>query len=90
MARTISFVKGRGTINHNNRTFIAENVDANRTPMNITYVKKPIEQAYEEIFGEAVASQSITRSRKEMIGRSGTICPMLSSLRTTRRSSTRQ
>lgn len=65
MARTISFVKGRGTINHNNRTFIAENVDANRTPMNITYVKKPIEQAYEEIFGEAVAEYNAKQKRND-------------------------
>ena len=65
MARTISFVKGRGTINHNNRTFIAENVDANRTPMNITYVKIPIEQAYEEIFGEAVAEYNSKQKRND-------------------------
>ena len=49
MAKTISFVKGKGSINHNNREFIAKNVDASRTSMNVIYVQIPIEKAYEEI-----------------------------------------
>ena len=65
MSRTISFVKGRGIINHNNRTFTAENVDASRTPLNITYVKIPIEQAYEEIFGDAVAEYNAKQKRND-------------------------
>lgn len=65
MSRTISFVKGRGIINHNNRTFTAENVDATRTPLNITYVKIPIEQAYEEIFGDAVAEYNAKQKRND-------------------------
>lgn len=52
MSKTISFVKGKGSINHNNREFTAKNVDASRTSMNVVYVQIPIEEAYEEIFGQ--------------------------------------
>ena len=65
MARTISFVKGKGSINHNNRDFIASNVDANRSSMNITYAKKPIEEAYEEIFGEALKEYNGKQKRND-------------------------
>ncbi|MCR5201371.1 MAG: plasmid recombination protein [Saccharofermentans sp.] len=65
MARTISFVKGKGSINHNNRDFIASNVDANRSAMNVTYIKKPIEQAYEEIFGDAVREYNAKQKRND-------------------------
>ena len=65
MARTISFVKGKGSINHNNRDFTASNVDASRLSMNITYIKTPIEQAYEEIFGEAVREYNGKQKRKD-------------------------
>ena len=36
MERTISFMNGEGSIGHNTRRFIADNVDASRTPNNIT------------------------------------------------------
>lgn len=65
MARTISFVKGKGSINHNNREFTASNVDASRSSMNITYISKPIEQAYEEIFGEAVSEYNDKQKRAD-------------------------
>lgn len=65
MARTISFVKGKGSINHNNREFTASNVDASRSYMNITYISKPMEQAYEEIFGEAVSVYNSKQKRSD-------------------------
>ena len=37
MKRTISAMVGKGSITHNNRDFIAENVDGERTKNNITY-----------------------------------------------------
>ncbi len=65
MARTISFVKGKGSINHNNREFTASNVDPSRSSMNITYVKKSLEQAYEDIFGEAVSEYNSKQKRSD-------------------------
>ena len=38
MERTISFMNGEGSIGHNTRRFIADNVDASRTKNNITPV----------------------------------------------------
>ena len=55
MGKTISFVKGKGSISHNNRDFIAENVDRNRTAWNVEYIKQPIREAYDQLFGEAIA-----------------------------------
>ncbi len=65
MTRTISFVKGKGSINHNNRDFIASNVDASRSSMNITYVKTPIDQAYDQIFGDALREYNAKQKRKD-------------------------
>lgn len=65
MSKTISFVKGKGSINHNNRDFTAKNVDASRTSMNVIYVQIPIEEAYEEIFGQAVADYNAEQKRSD-------------------------
>ena len=37
MKRTISAMRGKGSLSHNSRQFIAENVDSSRTPLNIEY-----------------------------------------------------
>lgn len=42
MAKTISFVKGKGIINHYNREFATENVDPNRIKDNIVYVQQDL------------------------------------------------
>ena len=65
MARTISFVKGKGSVNHNNRDFTAKNVDASRSSMNITYVKTPIDHAYDQIFGDALREYNANQKRKD-------------------------
>ncbi len=65
MGKTISFVKGKGSLAHNNREFIAGNVDPERTSWNVTYVQTPLKQAYEEIFGPAVAEYNSQQKRKD-------------------------
>lgn len=65
MSKTISFVKGKGSINHNNREFTAKNVDASRTSMNVVYVQIPIEEAYEKIFGQAVDEYNAKQKRSD-------------------------
>jgi hypothetical protein len=65
MAKTISFVKGKGSIRHNNRGFTASNVDGSRSSMNISYVTIPIEEAYEQIFGPAVADYNAKQKRND-------------------------
>ena len=65
MGKTISFVKGKGSISHNNRDFIAENVDRNRTAWNVEYIKQPIREAYDQLFGEAIAEYNAKQKRKD-------------------------
>ena len=65
MGKTISFVKGKGSISHNNRDFIAENVDRQRTAWNVEYIKQPIREAYDQLFGEAIAEYNAKQKRKD-------------------------
>lgn len=37
MKRTISAMVGKGSVNHNSRKFKAENVDAERSRLNVDY-----------------------------------------------------
>lgn len=62
---SISVVKGKGSMAHNNRDFITENVDKSRTPDNITYVKEPLETAYEKCFGQAIADYNAKQKRAD-------------------------
>ncbi len=47
MERTISMMVGKGSLNHNNRTFIAKNVDSERSKGNKVYVKEKLQKAYD-------------------------------------------
>ena len=53
MQRTISAMVGKGSVNHNSRKFKAENVDGNRTHLNIDYCNEPIRKVYHELFDDA-------------------------------------
>lgn len=63
--KTISFVKGKGSIAHNNRDFIAENVDRIRTEFNEYYKQEPLEKAYEHCFGQALKDYNAKQTRKD-------------------------
>ena len=65
MGKTISLVKGKGSISHDNREFIAENIDEDRIEWNETYIKEPIKEAYEKLFGEAVADYNSKQKRSD-------------------------
>ena len=43
-SKTVSAVKGKGSIRHNNRNFYAGNVDKNRTKDNIIYKQNLLEK----------------------------------------------
>lgn len=51
---SVSVVKGRGSIRHNNRDFIHDNVDPERTAENVIYKQQSLEDAYKELFQEEV------------------------------------
>lgn len=63
--RTISASSGKGVVEHNRRSYTAENVDPTRTHLNIEYCYKPIEQAYQDLFGEALKEYNAKQTRKD-------------------------
>lgn len=52
---SISFRIDEGVVEHNNREFIAKNVDGERIQDNITYCRQDIKDKYNELFGQALA-----------------------------------
>lgn len=58
-------MSGDGVVAHNRRTYIAENVDPARTHLNIEYCYTPIEEAYHELFDEALAEFNAKQKRKD-------------------------
>ena len=65
MVTTISFVVGKGSLSHNNRTFIAENVVEERIELDEFYKQEPLEDAYDKMFGQAVAEYNAGQRRKD-------------------------
>ena len=58
-------MSGKGVIAHNRRTYTAENVDADRSHLNIEYCYSPIEQAYHDLFDDALAEFNAKQKRKD-------------------------
>ena len=67
MKRTISAMRGKGSLTHNRRDFIAENVDSSRTPLNIEYRNEDIRAVYHELFDDALAHYNEKQTRKDRI-----------------------
>ena len=65
MKRTISAMVGKGSVTHNSRTFTAENVDSERTHLNIDYCNEPIKKVYHEMFDEALKQYNDKQKRKD-------------------------
>ena len=67
MKRTISAMRGKGSLTHNRRDFIAENVDSSRTLLNIEYRNEDIRAVYHELFDDALARYNEKQTRKDRI-----------------------
>ena len=67
MKRTISAMRGKGSLTHNRRDFIAENVDSSRTPLNVEYCNEDIRTVYHELFDDALARYNEKQTRKDRI-----------------------
>ena len=67
MKRTISAMVGKGSITHNNRDFIAENVDGERKKNNITYSNEKIQDVYHELFDEALQKYNEKQTRSDRV-----------------------
>ena len=67
MKRTISAMRGKGSLTHNRRDFIAENVDSSRTPLNIEYCNEDIRAVYHELFDDALAHYNEKQTRRDRV-----------------------
>ena len=67
MKRTISAMRGKGSLSHNRRDFIAENVDSSRTPLNIEYCNENIRAVYHELFDDALAHYNEKQTRRDRV-----------------------
>lgn len=62
---SVSFSVDDGVLGHNNREFIADNVDGERISDNITYVRRDIREVYDELFGKALAEYNAKQRRND-------------------------
>lgn len=65
MQRTISAMVGKGSVNHNSRKFKAENVNADRSYLNIDYCNENIKQVYHDLFDEALKRYNDKQTRAD-------------------------
>lgn len=65
MERTISMMVGKGSLNHNNRTFTAKNVDGKRSKGNKVYVEESIQKVYHALFDEALEAYNSKQTRAD-------------------------
>lgn len=65
IVRTISVVKGKGSVAHNNREFVAENVIEERIEDDVSYKKESLEDAYEHLFGDAIREYNERQKRSD-------------------------
>ena len=65
MKRTISFMTGKGSVNHNSRKFHAKNTDPERSYLNVEYCNENIKDVYHELFDEALARYNGKQSRSD-------------------------
>lgn len=65
MKRTISFMTGKGSVNHNSRKFHAKNTDPERSCLNVEYCNENVKDVYHELFDEALAWYNEKQSRSD-------------------------
>ena len=65
MKRTISFMTGKGSVNHNSRKFHAKNTDPERSYLNVEYCNENVKDVYHELFDEALARYNEKQTRSD-------------------------
>lgn len=63
MKRTISFMTGKGSVNHNSRKFHAKNTDPERSYLNVEYCNENLKDVYHDLFDEALARYNEKQTR---------------------------
>ena len=72
-AYSISFTLGKASnphganLRHNNRKFLAPNIDPSRTEQNVTYVRQDVREAYHQLFDQAVQEYNDRQYRKDRV-----------------------
>ena len=70
---SISFTLGKASsphganLRHNNRKFLASNIDPKRTEQNVTYVQQDVREAYHHLFDQAVREYNERQYRKDRV-----------------------
>ena len=65
LKRTISFMTGKGSVNHNSRKFHAKNTDPERSYLNVEYCNENIKDVYHELFDEALSRCNEKQTRND-------------------------
>ena len=67
MKRTISGIIGAGSLAHNRRDFVAENVDPDRVQLNICYKNENLKEVYKELFDDATERYNVGKRKDRQI-----------------------
>lgn len=65
--KTISMCQGKGSMSHNNRDFTAKNIDSSRTADNIVFIRQDLDEAYKQLFSEAIEKYNARQKRNDRI-----------------------
>lgn len=63
--RSLCQQKGKGSLSHNNREFVSENVDKDRSNNNVIIKQQSLQDAYKECYGAAVAEYNAKQKRAD-------------------------
>lgn len=63
MTATMTLRKGKGSLKHNKRAFVAKNVDRKRTPLNKNIIDEDIKQVYDNLFGKVLEEYNARQTR---------------------------
>lgn len=64
---SVSLMKGKGSLTHNNRDFIYKNVDKARVVDNIIYKKENLKDVYKTLFDGALAEYNVGKRKDRVI-----------------------
>ncbi|MCM1167472.1 MAG: plasmid recombination protein, partial [Ruminococcus sp.] len=65
MKKTISIRIGKGSISHNNRKFVAKNIDEKRVKDNVVLCNVALKETYDDLFGAALTEYNAKQKRKD-------------------------
>jgi len=65
LKQTISFMTGKGSVNHNSRKFHAKNTDPERSCLNVEYCNENVKDVYHELFDEALTRYNEKQTRSD-------------------------